>query len=101
METRQLGKSNLEVSALGFGCMNMSFGYGPAADKKQAIAVIRAAYERGVTLFDTAEVYGPLTNEELVGEALAPLREQVMIATKFGFNIDPDGTQHQQPPGAH
>ena len=74
MKKRKLGKSNLEVSALGFGCMNMSFSYGPAADKKQAIAVIRAAYERGVTLFDTAEVYGPLTNEEVVGEALAPFR---------------------------
>ena len=87
MKKRRLGNSNLEVSAIGFGCMNMSFGYGPAADKQQAIAVIRAAVERGVTLFDTAEVYGPLTNEELVGEALAPFRDQVVIATKFGFDL--------------
>jgi aryl-alcohol dehydrogenase-like predicted oxidoreductase len=87
MKKRKLGNSNLEVSAVGFGCMNMSFGYGPAADKQQAIAVIRAAVERGVTLFDTAEVYGPLTNEELVGEALAPFRDQVVIATKFGFDL--------------
>ena len=87
MKKRKLGNSNLEVSAIGFGCMNMSFGYGPAADKQQAIAVIRAAVERGVTLFDTAEVYGPLTNEELVGEALAPFRDQVVIATKFGFDL--------------
>ncbi|OFW64985.1 MAG: aldehyde oxidase, partial [Actinobacteria bacterium RBG_13_63_9] len=85
MKKRKLG--NLEVSALGFGCMNMSFGYGPAADKKQAIGVIRAAVERGVTLFDTAEVYGPLTNEELVGGALAPVRDQVVIATKYGFDL--------------
>jgi aryl-alcohol dehydrogenase-like predicted oxidoreductase len=87
MQTRRLGNSNLEVSALGFGCMNMSFGYGPAADKQQAIAVIRAAVERGVTFFDTAEVYGPFTNEELVGEALAPFRDQVVIATKYGFDL--------------
>jgi len=87
MKKRKLGNSNLEVSAIGFGCMNMSFGYGPAADKQQAISVIRAAVERGVTLFDTAEVYGPLTNEELVGEALAPFRDQVVIATKFGFDL--------------
>jgi aryl-alcohol dehydrogenase-like predicted oxidoreductase len=87
MKKRKLGHSNLEVSAIGFGCMKMSFGYGPAADKQQAIAVIRAAVERGVTLFDTAEVYGPLTNEELVGEALAPFRDQVVIATKFGFDL--------------
>ena len=87
MKKRKLGNTNLEVSALGFGCMNMSFAYGPAADKEQAIAVIRAAVERGVTLFDTAEVYGPLTNEELVGEALAPFRDQVVIATKFGFDL--------------
>ena len=83
MQKRKLGNSNLEVSAIGFGCMDMSFGYGPAADKKQAISVIRAAVERGVTFFDTAEVYGPLTNEELVGEALAPFREKVVIATKY------------------
>jgi len=89
MQKRKLGKSNLEVSALGLGCMGMSFGYGPAGDKKEMIAVIRAAVERGVTFFDTAEVYGPYTNEELVGEALAPFRKQVAIATKFGFKIDP------------
>ncbi len=87
MQRRKLGKSGLEVSAVGLGCMGMSFGYGPAADKKQAISVIRAAAERGVTFFDTAEVYGPLTNEELVGEALAPFRSQVVIATKFGFDL--------------
>jgi aryl-alcohol dehydrogenase-like predicted oxidoreductase len=87
MQKRKLGKSDLEVSAVGLGCMGMSFGYGPAADKKQAISVIRAAVERGVTLFDTAEVYGPLTNEELVGEALAPFRDQVVIATKYGFDL--------------
>ncbi|MBI5584598.1 MAG: aldo/keto reductase [Deltaproteobacteria bacterium] len=88
MKKRTLGKSGLEVSALGFGCMNMSFGYGPAADKQQAIAVIRAAVERGVTFFDTAEVYGPFTNEEVVGEALAPFRNQVVIATKYGFDLE-------------
>jgi aryl-alcohol dehydrogenase-like predicted oxidoreductase len=89
MQTRKLGKSNLEVSALGLGCMGMSFGYGPAGEKQEMISVIRAAVERGVTFFDTAEVYGPFTNEELVGEALAPFRGKVAIATKFGFNIDP------------
>jgi aryl-alcohol dehydrogenase-like predicted oxidoreductase len=88
MNKRTLGNSGLEVSALGLGCMNMSFGYGPAADKQEAIAVIRAAVERGVTFFDTAEVYGPFTNEEVVGEALAPVREQVVIATKFGFDLE-------------
>ncbi len=88
MKKRKLGKSNLEVSALGLGCMGMSFGYGPAGDKQEMISVIRAAVERGITFFDTAEVYGPFTNEELVGEALAPFRKQVVIATKFGFNID-------------
>src|SRR5258708_4107045 len=98
MQKRQLGKSGLEVSALGLGCMGMSFGLGPAKDKQEMISLIRSAVEKGVTFFDTAEVYGPFTNEELVGEALAPIREQVVIATKFGFNIDPDGTQHQQPP---
>ena len=87
MQKRILGKSGLEVSAIGLGCMGMSFGYGPAADKKQAISVIRAAVERGVTFFDTAEVYGPLTNEELVGEALAPFRDKVVIATKYGFDL--------------
>jgi aryl-alcohol dehydrogenase-like predicted oxidoreductase len=90
MQKRKLGKSNLEVSALGLGCMGMSYGYGPAVDKQEGIALIRAAVERGVTFFDTAEVYGPFTNEELVGEALAPLRDQVLIATKFGFKIDPN-----------
>jgi aryl-alcohol dehydrogenase-like predicted oxidoreductase len=89
MQKRKLGKSNLEVSAIGLGCMGMSFGYGPARDKHEMISVIRAAVERGVTFFDTAEVYGPFTNEELVGEALAPVREQVVIATKFGFKLDP------------
>jgi aryl-alcohol dehydrogenase-like predicted oxidoreductase len=89
MQKRKLGKSNLEVSALGLGCMGMSFGYGPAGEKQEMISVIRAAVERGITFFDTAEVYGPFTNEELVGEALAPLREQVVIATKFGFKLDP------------
>jgi aryl-alcohol dehydrogenase-like predicted oxidoreductase len=92
LQKRKLGKSNLEVSALGLGCMGMSFGYGPAHDKKEMITLIRAAVERGVTFFDTAEVYGPFTNEELVGEALAPVRDQVVIATKFGFNIN-DGKQ--------
>jgi aryl-alcohol dehydrogenase-like predicted oxidoreductase len=91
MKTRKLGKSNLEVSAIGLGCMGMSFGYGPAADKREMISLIRSAVERGVTFFDTAEVYGPFTNEELVGEALAPLRDQVVIATKFGFKPDPTG----------
>jgi aryl-alcohol dehydrogenase-like predicted oxidoreductase len=89
MQKRKLGKSNLEVSALGLGCMGLSFGYGPAVDKKEGIALIRAAVERGVTFFDTAEVYGPFTNEELVGEALVPFRGKVVIATKFGFKIDP------------
>jgi aryl-alcohol dehydrogenase-like predicted oxidoreductase len=87
MQKRKLGRSNLEVSAIGLGCMGMSFGFGPAMDKKEGIALIRAAVERGVTFFDTAEVYGPFTNEELVGEALAPVRNQVKIATKFGFKI--------------
>jgi aryl-alcohol dehydrogenase-like predicted oxidoreductase len=90
MQKRKLGKNNLEVSALGLGCMGMSFGFGPAGDKQEMIAVIRAAVERGVTFFDTAEVYGPFTNEELVGEALAPFREQVVIATKFGWEANPD-----------
>ena len=93
MQKRKLGKSNLEVSALGLGCMGMSFGYGPPADKTEMISLIRTAVERGVTFFDTAEVYGPFTNEELVGEALAPLRNQVVIATKFGFKPDPKGGQ--------
>jgi len=92
MQKRKLG--NLEVSALGLGCMGMSFGLGPAADKRQMIELIRAAVDRGVTFFDTAQVYGPFTNEELVGEALQPLRDRVVIATKFGFNIDENGKQH-------
>src|SRR6267142_1326019 len=87
MKKRKLGKSNLEVSALGLGCMGMSFSYGPPKDKKEMTALLRAAIERGVTFFDTAEVYGPFTNEELVGEALAPFRKQVAIATKFGFDV--------------
>jgi aryl-alcohol dehydrogenase-like predicted oxidoreductase len=88
MKKRKLGKTNLEVSAIGLGCMGLSFGYGPAVDKQQGISLIRAAVERSVTFFDTAEVYGPFTNEELVGEALAPFRDQVVIATKFGFKIE-------------
>ena len=87
MQKRKLGNSNLEVSAIGLGCMGLSYGYGPATEKQEAIALIRAAVEQGVTFFDTAEVYGPFTNEELVGEALAPFRGQVVIATKFGFDI--------------
>jgi aryl-alcohol dehydrogenase-like predicted oxidoreductase len=93
MQKRKLGNSNLEVSALGLGCMGLSYGYGPATDKQEAVSLIRAAVERGVTLFDTAEVYGPFTNEELVGEALAPFRDQVVIATKFGFKLGPKGEQ--------
>jgi aryl-alcohol dehydrogenase-like predicted oxidoreductase len=91
MQKRKLGNSNLEVSALGLGCMGLSFGLGPAVDKQDAISLIRAAVERGVTFFDTAQVYGPFTNEEVVGEALESFREQVVIATKFGFDIDADG----------
>ena len=106
MQKRKLGKSGLEVSALGLGCMGMSFGYGPAGDKQEMISLIRAAVERGVTFFDTAEVYGPFTNEELVGEALAPFRDQVVIATKFGFKLDPTADRKgsgrpEQPAGAH
>src|SRR4051794_39805113 len=89
MKKRKLGKSDLEVSAIGLGCMGLNFGYGPAIEKQAAISLIRSAVERGVTFFDTAEVYGPYTNEDLVGEALAPFREQVVIATKFGFDLDP------------
>ncbi|HLK17387.1 MAG TPA: aldo/keto reductase [Bryobacteraceae bacterium] len=91
MQKRKLGNSGLEVSAIGLGCMGMSFGYGPAADKQEMISLIRSAVAGGVTFFDTAEVYGPFTNEELVGEALAPMRDQVIIATKFGFAPDPNG----------
>ena len=93
MQKRKLGNSGLEVSAIGLGCMGMSFGYGPPQDELEMISLIRSAVDLGVTLFDTAEVYGPFTNEELVGKALAPIREQVVIATKFGFHIDADGKQ--------
>src|SRR6266545_3887310 len=93
MRKRRLGNSNLEVSALGLGCMGMSYGYGPAGDRQEMISLIRSAVERGVTLFDTAQAYGPFTNEELVGEALAPFRGHVVIATKFGIKIDPGGQQ--------
>ncbi len=93
MKKRKLGNSGLEVSALGLGCMGMSYGYGPAGDKQEMISLLRQAVERGVTFFDTAEVYGPFKNEELVGEALAPLRDEVVIATKFGFKISPKGEQ--------
>ena len=95
MLKRKLGNSNLEVSALGLGCMSMSFGYGPPGEKQQMIALIRAAVDLGITFFDTAEAYGPFTNEELVGEALAPLRQRVTIATKFGFKIDADGRRQE------
>jgi aryl-alcohol dehydrogenase-like predicted oxidoreductase len=95
MQKRKLGKNGLEVSAIGLGCMGLSFGYGPAVDKRQAVSLIRAAAERGVTFFDTAEVYGPFTNEELVGEALGPVRDRVVIATKFGFDIDPSTRQQR------
>ena len=91
MQKRKLGKSNLEVSAIGLGCMGMSFSYGPPAEKQEMISLIRAAVARGVTFFGTAEVYGPFTNEELVGEALAPFSGQVVIATKFGVKLDPNG----------
>ena len=95
MQKRKLG--NLEVSALGFGCMSISANYGPAADRNQGIKVIRAAHEKGVTFFDTAEVYGPYTNEDLVGEALAPFRDKVVIASKFGFDNENGGTLNSQP----
>ena len=101
MQTRTLGKTTLEVSALGLGCMGLSFGYGPAVDKQDGIALIRSAVERGVTFFDTAEAYGPFTNEELVGEALAPFRHRVVIATKFGFTFEPDGTRGLDSRPAH
>jgi aryl-alcohol dehydrogenase-like predicted oxidoreductase len=93
MKMRRLGKTNLEVSAIGLGCMGMSSAYGPPGDKQEMISLIRAAVERGVTFFDTAEIYGPFTNEELIGEALAPMRERVVIATKFGFKVGPKGQQ--------
>lgn len=89
MQKRKLGKNNLEVSAVGFGCMGMSFSYGPPKDKQEMISLLRTAVDRGITFFDTAEVYGPFINEELVGEALAPVRDRVVIATKFGFKLDP------------
>ena len=101
MQRRKLGNSTLEVSALGLGCMGMSFGYGPAGDKQEMIALIRSAVERGVTFFDTAEAYGPFTNEELVGEALAPFRDQVVIATKFGFTFEPSGARGLDSRPAH
>src|SRR4051794_7934981 len=101
MKKRPLGKSGLEVSAIGLGCMGMSFSYGPPKDKQEMISLIRTAVERGITFFDTAEVYGPFLNEELVGEALAPLRSQVVIATKFGFDVSPefDPRGMKGPPG--
>jgi len=98
MQKRYLGQSRLEVSALGLGCMGLSHGYGPATDTRQAIELIRAAVERGVTFFDTAEVYGPFLNEEVVGEALKPFRDRVVIATKFGFTF---GEDNKQPSGAY
>jgi aryl-alcohol dehydrogenase-like predicted oxidoreductase len=94
MNTRTLGKSGVEVSALGYGCMGLEGVYGPATDRQEGVRLIRAAFERGVSFFDTAEAYGPFTNEELVGEAVAPFRDQVVIATKFGFGINPDGTRY-------
>ena len=97
MQKRKLGKSNLEVSTLGLGCMGMTFSYSPFPEKAQSIALLRAAVERGVTFFDTAEVYGPFNNEELVGEGLAPFKSQVAIATKFGFGINPEGTRSSRP----
>jgi aryl-alcohol dehydrogenase-like predicted oxidoreductase len=97
MQKRKLGKSNLEVSAIGLGCMGMTFSYAPFPEKKDSIALIRAAVERGVAFFDTAEVYGPFNNEELVGEVLEPFRGQVVIATKFGFDINPDGSRGPKP----
>ena len=106
MQKRKLGNSGLEVSALGLGCMGMSFSYGPPKDKQEMTALLRAAVERGITFFDTAEVYGPFTNEELVGEALAPFREQVVIATKFGFDLQARRQSRvtsgsEQPAGTH
>jgi aryl-alcohol dehydrogenase-like predicted oxidoreductase len=101
MQKRRLGKSSLEVSALGLGCMGMSFGYGPAGDKQDMIALLRSAVERGITFFDTAEAYGPFANEELVGEGLAPFRNQVAIATKFGFTFEPDGQRGLDSRPAH
>src|SRR5712671_7465569 len=93
MQKRKLGRSGLEVSAIGLGCMGLSFGYGPPTEKQQAITLIRSAFDRGVTFFDTAEAYGPYKNEELVGEALGSVRNEVVIATKFGFEFDSEGKQ--------
>lgn len=101
MQKRKLGKSGLEVSAIGLGCMGLSFGYGPAVEKEQAITLIRSAFDHGVTFFDTAEAYGPFTNEVVVGEALAPFRGQVAIATKFGFEGGDSHKGLKQPAGAH
>src|SRR5436853_4081147 len=101
MQKRKLGNRNLEVSAVGLGCMGMSFGYGPAGEKQEMISVIRSAVEQGVTFFDTAEVYGPFTNEELVGEALAPFRDKVVIATKFGFKFESAGQRGLDSRPAH
>src|SRR5881392_3795584 len=103
MQKRRLGNSNLEVSALGLGCMGMSFSYGPAKDKQEMVSLIRAAVDSGVTFFDTAEVYGPYTNEELVGEALAPFHGRVVIASKFGFDLSPglDPRGMKGPPGVN
>src|SRR5215469_15656104 len=101
MQTRKLGKSNLEVSALGLGCMGMSFSYGPPKDKQEMTALLRTAVDRGITFFDTAEVYGPFLNEELVGEALIPFRKRLTIATKFGFDLEAGFDPHARkaPPG--
>src|SRR6476620_3500487 len=101
MQKRKLGKSELQVSAIGLGCMGMSFSYGPPKDKREMTTLLRAAVERGITFFDTAEVYGPFLNEELVGEALAPFRKRVVIATKFGFDLNPnfDARGIKAPPG--
>jgi len=101
MQKRKLGNSNLEVSALGLGCMGLSFGYGPPVDRQEAISLVRSAVERGVTFFDTAEAYGPFANEELLGEALAPFRDRVVIATKFGFTFEPDGQRGLDSRPAH
>jgi aryl-alcohol dehydrogenase-like predicted oxidoreductase len=101
MQKRKLGNSNLEVSAIGLGCMGLTFSYAPFPEKKDSIALLRASVERGVTFFDTAEVYGPFNNEELIGEALAPFRGQVVIATKFGFDINPDGSRGPKPVNSH
>jgi aryl-alcohol dehydrogenase-like predicted oxidoreductase len=101
MQNRTLGERHLKVSALGFGCMGMSFGYGPAGDKQEMIALLRSAVDRGVTFFDTAEAYGPFANEELVGEGLAPFHDQVVIATKFGFTFEPDGQRGLNSRPAH